>query len=107
MLTKPSVLFTVSSLIISRVFPPSSQAVAGGVFNTVSQLGNSIGLAVTAAIAASVTAHAEMDGGGMSGNELERGYTSAFWTIFAGLIVACLASLWGLRRVGKVGEKLE
>ena len=33
------------------------QSLAGGVFSEVSQFGNSVGLAVTAAIAASVTEH--------------------------------------------------
>lgn len=107
MLTTYSVLFTVSSLIISRTFPSISQAIAGGVFNTVSQLGNSIGLAVTAAILTSVTAHAQLESDEAATNALERGYLAAFGTIFAGLVVACIVSLWGLRHVGKVGEKLE
>lgn len=107
MLTSHLVLFTVSSLIISRTFPSTSQAIAGGVFNTVSQLGNSIGLAVTAAIAASVTSHAQIDSNDTTVEALERGYLAAFWTIFSGLVIACIVSLWGLRQVGKVGEKLE
>lgn len=44
-----------SSLVISRAFPAGSQALAGGFFNTISQLWNSVGLAVVAAIADSVT----------------------------------------------------
>ncbi|UQC76519.1 uncharacterized protein CLUP02_18032 [Colletotrichum lupini] len=47
-------LFNISNLIITNNFPSKSQALAGGVFNTVAQSGNSIGLAVTAMIAASV-----------------------------------------------------
>ncbi|KAF2159896.1 hypothetical protein M409DRAFT_29706 [Zasmidium cellare ATCC 36951] len=43
------VLWTMSSLVICRAFPAESQALAGGVFNTISQLGNSVGLAITAA----------------------------------------------------------
>lgn len=49
--------WTVSSLVISRAFSAESQALAGAIFNTVSQLGNSVGLAVTVAIAASITEH--------------------------------------------------
>ncbi|PYI01213.1 MFS general substrate transporter [Aspergillus sclerotiicarbonarius CBS 121057] len=62
-----TVLWTVSSLVISRSFPGDSQALAGGVFNTISQLGNCVGLAITAAIAASVTAHHGSDGSSAAG----------------------------------------
>ncbi|KAJ5395317.1 Major facilitator superfamily domain general substrate transporter [Penicillium crustosum] len=98
------VLWTVSSLIISRAFPDDSMALAGSVFNTISQLGNSVGLAVTAVIAASVTAH---DDGASSqtGSQLLEGYRAAYWTIFAGMILVFLVSSLGLRHVGKVGNK--
>lgn len=98
-------LWTVSSLIISRSFPSDAQALAGGVFNTISQLGNSVGLALTAAIAASVTRHHEADGSASTDVALLQGYRAAYWTIFAGMVVVCLASSLGLRRVGKVGIK--
>ncbi|OJD27574.1 hypothetical protein ACJ73_01032 [Blastomyces percursus] len=52
-----ALLFTVSNLVISDAFPADIQSLAGGVFNEVSQFGNSVGLAVTASIAASVTEH--------------------------------------------------
>lgn len=79
-------------------------ALAGSVFNTVSQLGNSVGLAVTAVIAASVTAH---DDGSSSqtGSQLLEGYRAAYWTIFAGMVLVFLVSSLGLRHVGKVGNK--
>lgn len=98
------VLWTVSSLVISRAFPTESQALAGGVFNTISQLGNSVGLAVTAAIAASVSEH---EGGDEGASQLLHGYRAAYWTIFSGMLVVCLASFLGLRNVGKVGVKLD
>lgn len=107
------VLWTVSSLVICRAFPADSQALAGGVFNTISQLGNSVGLAVTAAIAASVSAH-DQDGGSSAGDSnkdieaavrLLQGYRAAYWTIFGGMVLVCAASFLGLRKLGKVGVK--
>ncbi|KAK4548733.1 hypothetical protein LTR36_008506 [Oleoguttula mirabilis] len=49
-------LFTISNLLITSVFPAKTQALAGGVFNTISQIGKSVGLALVAVIASSVTA---------------------------------------------------
>ena len=50
------VLYTISNLIIANAFLPSKQSLAGGVFNTMSQIGNSVGLTVGAVIGGSVTA---------------------------------------------------
>lgn len=57
--------FTVSNLVISEAFPDDVQSLAGGVFNEVSQFGNSVGLDITAAVAASITAQkpSTADGG--------------------------------------------
>jgi MFS family permease len=99
---KSSVLFTVSNLVISDAFPPEVQSLAGGVFNEVSQFGNSVGLAVTAAIAASIT-----DRSAEQRNEdaLMKGYRAAFWTIFTGTVVVVVVSAFGLRHAGTVGKK--
>lgn len=51
-----TVLYTISNPIIADAFPPSKQSLAGGVFNIMSQIGNSVGLTVGAVIATSVTA---------------------------------------------------
>jgi hypothetical protein len=88
------VLFTVSNLVISD---------AGGVFNEVSQFGNSVGLAVTAAIAASIT---DRSSNSHSNEEaLMKGYRAAFWTIFTGTAVVVVVSAFGLRKAGFVGKK--
>jgi MFS family permease len=100
------VLWTVSSLVICNAFPTDSQGLAGGVFNTISQLGNSVGLAVTAAIAASVTSHdGKILDDTQSPHSLLQGYRSAYWTIFSAMAVVCVASILGLRKAGKVGVK--
>lgn len=96
------VLFTVSNLVISDAFPPEVQSLAGGVFNEVSQFGNSVGLAVTAAIAASITDRSASES---TEDALMKGYRAAFWTIFAGTAVVVIVSAYGLRHGGFVGKK--
>ncbi|RSL79713.1 hypothetical protein CEP51_007139 [Fusarium floridanum] len=97
-----SVLFTVSNLVISDAYPPEMQSLAGGVFNEVGQFGNSVGLAITAAIAASVTEHS-----GIQAREeaLMKGYRVAFWTIFASCLAVTIVVWFGLRKGGVVGRK--
>uniref|UniRef100_A0A8H7KAW1 Major facilitator superfamily (MFS) profile domain-containing protein n=1 Tax=Bionectria ochroleuca TaxID=29856 RepID=A0A8H7KAW1_BIOOC len=98
----PDVLFTVSNLVISNAFPPEVQSLAGGVFNEVSQFGNSVGLAVAAAIAASVTEHSGIEDSAAS---LMKGYRAAFWTIFASCGTVTIVLWFGLKRSGIVGKK--
>ncbi|KAK8095897.1 aminotriazole resistance [Apiospora kogelbergensis] len=96
----PWVLFSVSNLLISDAFPAEIQSLAGGVFNEVAQFGNAVGLAVTAAIAASVTEHSHAEGKTATMD----GYRAAFWTIFASTATVLIISLVGLRRVGTIGR---
>lgn len=97
-------LFTISNLIITAHFPQRTQALAGGVFNTIAQVGKSIGLATAAILAASRTAQT----GGRSNSTAEalfEGYQAAYWYCLALSVTSLLLSCWGLRRIGKVGEK--
>ncbi|KAK2020778.1 MFS general substrate transporter [Colletotrichum zoysiae] len=103
-------LFNVSNLVITTNFPGKSQALAGGIFNTVAQLGNSLGLAVTAMIAASVQEASggnkiATSGGITYNSSMLQGYRSGFWACFAASITATLISSIGLRIAGKVGGK--
>ncbi|KAL4802182.1 major facilitator superfamily domain-containing protein [Aspergillus unguis] len=77
------VLFTVSNLIISLAYPGQNQALAGAVFNSVSQVGNSVGLAVSAAIAASVTEHSVSD------QRQLKGFQAAYWLMLAAMGLVC------------------
>ncbi|WPH04306.1 Hypothetical protein R9X50_00719500 [Acrodontium crateriforme] len=97
-------LFTVSNLLITSVFPSKTQALAGGVFNTVSQIGKSFGLALVAAIAASVTAKSQIEDK-QSPEALLEGYRATFWYCFATVVVTVIICFWGLRRIGTVGHK--
>ncbi|KAK7977068.1 major facilitator superfamily domain-containing protein [Apiospora saccharicola] len=97
----PDVLFTVSSLIISKAYPGKSQSLAGAVFNAISQVGNSVGLAVTAAISSSVTQHRSADEA--DEEKLLAGYHAAFWTMFASMVVVVFVSFFGLKQGGRSG----
>jgi hypothetical protein len=44
-------------LLVSEAFPEDTQALVGGTFNTLAQLGNSLGLAVMGFISTLVTQH--------------------------------------------------
>ncbi|KAK5998883.1 MFS-type transporter 1 [Cladobotryum mycophilum] len=96
------VLFTVSGIVISNAYPPELQSLAGSVFNEMSQFGNSVGLAITAAVAASVTEHSTEK---TSSEALMQGYRAAFWTVFAGCVTVVVVAWFGLRKGGIVGKK--
>ena len=98
------VLFTVSNLVITAVFPARDQALAGSVFNTVAQIGKSVGLATSAVIAASVTQHSRISDKEAPAALME-GYRSAFWYVFALSCATGVLFAWGLRGIGKVGIK--
>ncbi|OLN81928.1 putative MFS-type transporter C1683.03c-like protein 2 [Colletotrichum chlorophyti] len=99
-------LFTISNLLITSLFPSRTQGVAGGVYNTVAQIGKSVGLASSGAIASAVTARS-----GAADKEspmpLLEGYRASFWYCFALYGATMLVTVWGLRKVGKVGVKKE
>ncbi|KAL2883977.1 hypothetical protein SGCOL_000615 [Colletotrichum sp. CLE4] len=97
-------LFTVSNLIISDAFPADVQSLAGGVFSEIGQIGNAVGLAVTAAIAASVTEHSAVVHDDAREARME-GYRAAFWTIFAATVAVLVIVVGGLRKGGTVGKK--
>jgi hypothetical protein len=97
-----AVLYTISNLAITSLFPIRTQALAGGVFNTLAQIGNSVGLAVTSIIAASVTAAEEG-----AENALWDGYRASFWTCFGACVVSSAICAGGMKGLGKVGLKVE
>ena len=100
------VLFTVANLFITSVFPPEKHALAGGVFNTISNIGNSIGLAITAVVASRVTLDRERKGETMA-EMLMDGYRVTFWLCFGADILVLGVAAVGLRKIGKVGLKVD
>lgn len=109
-------LFVVSALIITSTFPDDTQALAGAVFNTFSQFGTAIGLAVVAVISSSVsqtysTSHAHSPAGvaenAYTPRDLLEGYRASFWFLFGGAILTSVIGAFGLRNVSNKGLKTE
>jgi fucose permease len=99
-------LFTVSNLVITSVFPSKTQGLAGGVFNTVAQIGKSVGMATSAVISSSITEHSRFQEK-KSPQALMEGFHAAFWYLFALSGATALLFVWGLRGIGRVGMKRE
>lgn len=91
-------------LIVSDVFPTRMQALAGAVFNTLAQLGTSIGFTTMSVISVSVTKESDFRNKS-SPEALMVGYRASFWTLFAWMLVACAIGVFGLRKMGRIGEK--
>jgi MFS family permease len=98
------VLFTVGLIIVSDVFPPRTQALAGAVFNTLSMLGVSIGLTTVSVISTTVTRESGFSDQAAP-EALLKGYRATFWACFAWMVTACFVGGVGLRKLGKVGVK--
>ena len=99
-----AILFTIGLLIVSDVFPPTTQALAGAVFNTVAQFGISLGLTIISVISTSVTNHSK-DPDKTSPAALLVGYRASFWACAAWIAMAVVTCAVTLRKVGKVGSK--
>jgi MFS family permease len=100
------VLFTVASLLITSVFPPETHGLAGAVFNTISNIGNSVGLAITAVVASSVTI-SKRGNSESTPQMLMDGYRATFWLCFGIDLFILVVVAFGLRKIGKVGIKVE
>ncbi|PYI08580.1 MFS general substrate transporter [Aspergillus sclerotiicarbonarius CBS 121057] len=98
------VLFTVSTILIAGMFPAETQGLAAGVFNTVAQVGRSIGLALVALISSSIT-DKSFPVKDQSPEALLVGYRAAFWFLFAMNVGSLGVSFVGLRKVGNVVKK--
>ncbi|MDI1484875.1 MAG: hypothetical protein OHK93_000009 [Ramalina farinacea] len=98
------VFFIVANLAVSDAYPADVQSLAGGVLNEVGQFGNTVGLAVTAAIAASVTEHSKRTD---SKDALMQGYRASFWAIFTATAAVVGTTFVGLKKGGFVGKKDE
>ena len=109
------VLFTVGLIIVSESFGEGEQALAGAVFNTVGQLGLSLGMGSCQVVALGV------QGGGRSGGHgggdgafeesddraLLKGYRASYWLMFGYMLLCGGIAVVGLRRAGRVGLKRE
>jgi Na+/melibiose symporter-like transporter len=97
-------VFTVSNVVITSVFPAEMQGLAGGVFNTVSQIGKAVGLALVTLISNVVTVNSDFDDKG-SPEALMLGYRVTFWFLVVVNIVSLVVSALGLRKVENIGRE--
>ncbi|KAM5453441.1 hypothetical protein MaudCBS49596_002643 [Microsporum audouinii] len=95
------VVFTIAHLMITDIFPSSTQALAGAVFNTIAQLGSSVGLSAIAVISATVEKASPYPD--QSPEAIMAGYRAAFWACFATMLIVAFIGLVGLRNVRKLG----
>ena len=91
-------------LIVTSVFPEKTQNLGGGVFNTILQIRNAVGLAAGGVIAASVS-----ERGGKLGSDraVLKGYHAIFWACLAASLLVGGVRMAGLRKAGKVGLKVD
>ena len=86
------------------MFSADDQALAGAVFNTVSQFGSSIGLAIAGVIAGSTKGHSIHESNADPA-ALVAGYRAVFWTCFGAMVTASIIGAIGLYNVGIVGQR--
>ncbi|KAI0076343.1 efflux transporter [Panus rudis PR-1116 ss-1] len=104
-------VFAAGSLFIAKLALPHEQSLAGGLFQTMAQLGTSFGLATTTIVFDRVRAQQgkrlgiDVDPQGLNAppEAQLRAYRAAEWTIFAFGAFACLLAVLFLRGVGVVG----
>ena len=95
--------FTVANLVITDIFPKETQALAGGVYQAVSQLGISIGIAVMAVVSNSVTDRSSPEDKS-SPEALLKGFRAVFWACFGMMVLSTLVGMWGLRGRKSIGK---
>lgn len=98
-------LFTVSNILIADMFPPETQGLAGGAFNTFSQIGKSFGLTFVELIANIVSDQQTSGEERYQPDGYMVGYRASFWFLFAVNIFSLGVGFIGLRKVGNIGKK--
>ncbi|KAI4161894.1 MAG: hypothetical protein LQ342_004460 [Letrouitia transgressa] len=94
--------YTVANLLITDIFPKETQALAGAVYQMMSQLGISIGIAVLAVISNTVIDRSTVPDK-ESPKALMQGFRAVFWTCFAMMMLSTLVGVWGLRGWKEIG----
>ncbi|KAK1141742.1 hypothetical protein N8T08_008840 [Aspergillus melleus] len=94
-------LYTIGLIVITDVFPDNTQALAGAVFNTSSQFGSALGMAVLQVVSTVITDQSGKD----EVPALMEGYRASFWAMFALMLCCTVVGFFGMRKAGKVGLK--
>ena len=69
-------MYTIAMLVVTAAFPVKMQALAGGVFNMLAQIGKSVGIATTALIAQQITVSTGNEDGAAGARSLVAGYVA-------------------------------
>lgn len=97
-------IYVVANLVLTDAFPQETQALAGGIFNMLAQVGKSFGIATTVIIASQLTTQIDEP---QSRRALLQGYKGGWYYNSALAFASVLLSFWGLRNLRKVGIKKE
>jgi len=100
-------IFATGALFVSHVAHEDEQSVAGGIYQTCSQLGTAFGLAVTTIVYDRTSTQASFENGTATAvpQAQLKGYRAAQWTAFAFAMCAFAISITCFRGVGVVGGK--
>lgn len=94
--------YTIANLLISSQFPENEKGLAGGVFNTLAQVGKSLGLALSAVITDAITDSSKLN---EEGDRVAEGYRGGFWFCLAFSVMTLCVVWWGLRKCGKIDKE--
>ncbi|KAJ4076064.1 hypothetical protein NW769_015372 [Fusarium oxysporum] len=95
-------MYTIAMLVVTDTFPVKTEALAGGVFNMLAQIGKSVGIASTVIVAQQVSSSAKAS---TDEEILLQGYVAGWWYNTGLSFVSVLLGLWGLRNIGRLGIK--
>ncbi|KAF5381607.1 hypothetical protein D9615_005507 [Tricholomella constricta] len=98
-------VFTAGTLFIAKVAEPHEQSLAGALFQTMTQLGTSLGVTVTTVIFNRVVAQKVVDADSVSSKPTLASYQAAQWGSFAFGVLATVLALVFFRGVGVVGHR--
>ncbi|ELU40379.1 serine carboxypeptidase s28 domain-containing protein [Rhizoctonia solani AG-1 IA] len=99
-------MFATGSLFVAKIALPHEQSLAGGIFNTVNQLGTAFGLAIASVVSDTVHRRALRESGDELGSLL-RGYRAAFWTCFGfGTVGQCGSMRFACIVLGQEGPSI-
>ena len=95
-------IYTIANLVTIAAFPSNMQALAGGVFNTLAQIGKSVGIATSAVLAQQIAGQAH----GLNENDaLLQGYHAGWWYNCALGFASIAVSFFGLKKIGRLEVK--
>lgn len=95
-------VFATGTLFVASVSAPGEQSVAGGVFQTMTQLGTSLGVTISTIVFNRIKKRIE--GRGPPPQDMLPAYKDTMWTCFAFGMCATLMSLVFFRGLGTVGH---